>query len=93
VCQALQLKVSKIRSFALFLWSTVASSLWLMVLFNNLLKQVLDQVSPKPKEVIRTTALRYPQKNRSNEFLPRTYISMSSFQCLYNSLSPWYNIH
>jgi len=58
-------------------------------MFNNLLKQVLDQVSPKPTEVIRATALRYPQKNRSNEFLPRTYISMSSFQCLYNSLSPW----
>ena len=44
---------------------------------GNLLKQVLDQVSPKPTEVIRATALRYPQKNRSNEFLPRTYyISM-----------------
>ena len=43
---------------------------------DNLLKQVLDQVSPKPTEVIRATALRYPQKNRSNEFLPRTYISM-----------------
>ena len=49
---------------------------------DNLLKQVLDQVSPKPTEVIRATALRYPQKNRSNEFLPCTYISMSLFQCL-----------
>jgi len=51
----------------------------------------LDQVSPKPTEVIRATALRYPQKNRSNEFLPRTYVSklMSSFQCFYHSLIPW----
>jgi len=28
VCQALQLKVSKIRSFALFLWSTVHVTGW-----------------------------------------------------------------
>jgi len=31
VCQALQLEVSKIRSFALFLWSTVAGRRWPLV--------------------------------------------------------------
>jgi len=35
VCQALQLKVSKIRSFALFLWSTVRVQCTVYVLMHN----------------------------------------------------------
>ena len=32
--------------------------------------KVLEQVSPKPSEVITVTAQTFPEKNRSMEFLP-----------------------
>ena len=42
---------------------------WLCIL----LMQVLSQVSPDPNEVNRNVAVQYPQKNRSNNFLPCKY--------------------
>ena len=37
--------------------------------------QVLDQVSPKPTEVFCDWARKYPNKNRTNNFLPRELCS------------------
>ena len=34
-------------------------------------QQVLNLVTPKPTEVIRTSAFRFPDVNRSTDFLPR----------------------
>ena len=34
-------------------------------------QQVLSLVTPKPSEVIRTSAFRFPDVNRSMDFLPR----------------------
>jgi hypothetical protein len=33
--------------------------------------QVLEQVSPKVSEVVRATAIKFSQRNRSQEYLPR----------------------
>ena len=41
------------------------------VLFFYLKQQVLGLVTPKPAEVIRASALRFPDLNRSLDFLPR----------------------
>ena len=39
--------------------------------FFYLKQQVLGLVTPKPTEVIRASALRFPELNRSLDFLPR----------------------
>ena len=38
--------------------------------------QVLEQVSPNPREVKRERALDYPNRNRSDDFLPSTQTIM-----------------
>ena len=35
------------------------------------LHKVLEQFSPKSSEIITSSALMYPERNRSNKFLPR----------------------
>ena len=39
--------------------------------FVSMYQQVLSLVTPKPTEVIRTSAFRFPDVNRSTDFLPR----------------------
>ena len=42
--------------------------------------QVLEQVSPNPREVKRERALDYPNRNRSDDFLPST--QTITFSCI-----------
>ena len=46
---------------------------WLLAIANflSVSTQVLSLVTPKPTEVIRTSALRFPDVNRNADFLPR----------------------
>ncbi len=50
--------------------------------------QVLEQVSPKPSDVTRLTALAYADKNRDSDFLPRKrtislcILCLTSFFCV-----------
>ena len=37
----------------------------------SFLSKVLEQVSPKPLEIAKRAALMHPEKNRTNDFLPR----------------------
>ena len=41
-----------------------------LLVCNMYMLKVLEQVSPKPSEVITVTAQTFPEKNRSMEFLP-----------------------
>ena len=41
--------------------------------------KVLDQVSPKPLEVCCDSAMKYSDKNRDTNFLPRELLDMYSF--------------
>jgi len=47
------------------------SALLILAIWLCLHQQVLSLVTPKPTEVIRTSALRFPDVNRSTDFLPR----------------------
>ena len=46
---------------------------------------MLDQVSPKPEEVYAESAMKYPNKNRSNNFPPRKFVtkSLNTIVCVY----------
>ena len=44
---------------------------------HYILTQVLEQVSPKDSDVVRTTAVKFPQKNRNSRYLPRECVPTS----------------
>ena len=43
-------------------------------IYSFVIIQVLEQVSPKPSDIARTTAATYSDKNRNSDFLPRKWI-------------------
>ena len=47
------------------------NGLFISIIFVCVYRQVLSLVTPKPTEVIRTSAFRSPDVNRSTDFLPR----------------------
>ena len=76
---------------------------WIVIVC--LKQQVLGQVTPKPTEVMRASALRFPDLNRSLDFLPRenkwwqfnqteSQTSCGSYNssCGQFSISPWKSI-
>ena len=58
--------------------------------------QVLEQVSPNPREVKRDKALGHPDRNRSNDFLPSTQTTVYTGFACNSELQPpskWLNCH
>ena len=68
-----------------------------MIICVLFIHQILEQVSPKPKEVVCKQALRYSDRNRGDQYLPGQHslavaasslaLSNKTFQCCYRLFS------